>query len=164
MRDQRHAAGQQLGPGGRHHDFRHFRRMRAGAARIGTAVADRERDRKIRSPHRPVLQLGLRDRGAEGDVPQRWPLGQVSLTTGEVTQEAALGHRTGPLVDGPVLGGPVDRQPESPPGFLIRPLVQRGQLLAQGHEVAPRHRYLVGRGDLPAMRAGGRLELRVVGE
>ena len=165
VRDQRHAAGQQLGPGGRH---RHFRAARA-AARSGTAADDRERYPEIRSPDRPVLQFSLRDGRAERDVPQGWSLGQVRLAAGKVAQETALRHGLRPLVDGPVLRAPVDRQAQLPPGPLIGPLVQLRQLLAECHEVAPRHRdLLAGRGARLrrglSLRRGGRLELRVVGQ
>ena len=166
MRDQRHASGQQLGPGG---GDQHLAAALARGALISRAAGDGKGQPVIRGRDRPVLDFSLRDRGAEGDVPQGRGLGEVSLVPGEVAEEAALSHGPGPLVDRAVLGAPVDGQAEMPPGLLVGLLVQLGQLLAQRHEVAPGDR------DLPVVPGGrrclrplacpgrgGRLEGRVI--
>ena len=121
--DQRDAGREQLGAGGRH--------------RHRPAVRGAEGDPVIGAGDLPVLHLGLGDRGAERDVPQRRRLGQVRLTAGQVAQKGALRDGPGAGADGPVHGGPVHRQAQPPPHLLERLLVQVGQPLAQLHEVAP---------------------------
>ena len=144
MGDQRHAGGQQLRPGGGH------------GHRAAVRAPEREPD--VAARHLPVFQFGLGHRGLEGHVPQGRALRQVRLAPGQVAQERAL--RGGPrvLVDGLVLGGPVHRQPQPPPDLLERLLVQAGQPLAQGHEVAP------GDAHRLARRPVRRHERRVVAE
>ena len=70
----------------------------------------------------------------------------------------ALGHPLGPLGDGGVGVGPVDRQAQGAPQVLEDLLVLLGQLMTQGHEVGARD------GDGVLGRFGRRGEGRVEGE
>ena len=66
------------------------------------------------------LQLGLRDRGLEGDVPQARRLGLVGLAAGQVAQEGPLRRRSIEVgADRRVLLRPVDRQAEPAPQLLV---------------------------------------------
>ncbi len=171
MGDQRHAGGQQLRPGGRD-------QHRAGRRAVGL-----ERDPAVLAGYLPVLELGLGDGGAERHVPQRRPVGEVRLAEGKIAQERALRDGLRAVVDGPVGNGPVHRKAEAPPCLRVRALVPLGQLQAQLHEVAPRHRHLAARRRAPRMtrrpgmtrrprrprrprtpRGAGRGEIRVVGQ
>ena len=105
------------------------------------------------------LELGLRDRGLEGDVPQPRRLGLVGLAAGQVAQEAALRGRDRGRADGRVLLGPVDRQPQPAPQRLVGLLGLAGPALAELDEVAPRDRHL-----LLGVRLLRRAEVRVVGQ
>jgi len=144
MGHERHAGGEQFRAG--RHD------------RDGRAVRAAERDRVRRAGDLPVLHLGLGHRGLERHVPQRRRLGEVGLAPGQVAQEGALGDGPRALLDGPVHGGPVHRQPEPPPHLLERLLVQVGEAVAEFDEVAAGDRHLLGAG------AGRRGEPRVVGQ
>ncbi len=100
MGDERDARGDQLGS----------RRLDDDVA---VAVGTREADRVVRARHLAVLELGLRDRGAEVDVPERRRLGLVRLAAGEVAQERALRRRAArrsPIVV--YVMRPVDRETE----------------------------------------------------
>ncbi|CAB4847992.1 unannotated protein [freshwater metagenome] len=78
----------------------------------------------------PIFELGLGDRSAEGDVPERRRLGLVGLAAGEVSKERSLrgGARSG--VDRLVSAAPVDGQTESAPELLEDLLVLERQSLA----------------------------------
>ena len=106
-----------------------------------------------------ILELCLRNRRLEVDVPQRGRLELVCLTAREQRQERALGDPLGERPDRRVGHRPVDRQAERAPQLLERALVGLGQRQAQLDEVRPRDRYrLLLRG------LGRRLEVRVVGD
>ena len=139
--DQRDAGGDQLGPGGLDED----RALRPG-----------ERDPVVRPGPLAVLELGLRDRRPEGDVPEGRRLLGVGLAAGQVVQEHPLGRGPGVLRDRPVDVRPVDRQPDPAPELLEGELVLLRQLHAELDEVAPRDRQLV------LARLLGRGERRVV--
>ena len=88
MRDERDARGDQLGPCRLDDD-------------VALAVDPREADRVVRARHLAVLELGLRDRGAEVDVPERGRLGLVRLAPGERragTRAATPAARPCPIV------------------------------------------------------------------
>src|SRR5699024_10961679 len=112
-----------------------------------------------------VLLLGLRHRGAVGDVPHGGGLGLVGLALLQVLEERALGGGPGGGVDRLVAVVPVDREAEGAEDLLEGPLVQRGQLLAQLDEVATRDRQLVRRlRGLVGAALLRRREVRVVGQ
>ena len=125
VRHQRDARRDQLGAGGLDDD-------------VGVAVGAVEADRVVRAGQLAVLELGLRDRGAEVDVPQRRRLGLVRLAAGEVAEERPLRRPLRVVADRRVGQRPVDRQPGGPPQLLERLLVLGGEPLAQLDEVAPR--------------------------
>ena len=113
-----------------------------------------ESDPVVRAGPFPVLEFGLGDGRAEGDVPQRGRFGLVRLAARQVAQERALGHGAGALVDGLIRVVPVDRQAQPPPEVLERLLVLLGEALAQ-LEIAPGDGRLV-------LAAGLDLKIRVV--
>ena len=76
--DQRDAADDQLGSGGVDQD-------------VAAAVGAVEGELVVGAGALAVLELGLGDRGLEGDVPQRRRLGRVRLAAGQVVQERPLG-------------------------------------------------------------------------
>ncbi len=123
MGDQRHAGGDELGPGGLDED---------------RALLTVEGDLVEGAGPLAVLQLGLGHGGAEADVPEGRRLGEVGLAAQQVAQERALGDRPRLVADRGVEQRPVDRQPDPPPDLLEGLLVDGGQLLAQLDEVAPR--------------------------
>ena len=108
------------------------------------------------------LELGLRDRGLEGDVPEGRRLLQVGLAAGEVAQERALADllRLGP--DGRVVLRPVDREPERAPQVLEDLLVLHDEPLAQLDEVGPADRDLALRVGLLRRREVGVVRQRRV--
>ncbi|CAB4858439.1 unannotated protein [freshwater metagenome] len=147
VRDERDARGKEFGPGGLDVDDR--ARIRRG----------READAMVRARSLPVLELGLRDGGLEGDVPQGRRLRLVGLAAREVAQERELAHALGVLVDRLVRLRPVDRQAHAAPEILEDHLVLDRESLAQLDEVLARDRYL-----LLGIGLGWRLERRVVGQ
>ena len=94
-----------------------------------------------------VLELGLRDRGLEVNVPQRRRLQLVGPPTLEQTQERALRDAPCERADRRVGHRPVDRQPQRAPERLERLLVGLRQRQAQLDEVRPRDGY----GFLPTL-------------
>jgi hypothetical protein len=97
----------------------------------------------------PVLQLGLRHRGAERGVPQRRGLCRVGLAPSQVAQERPLRRGPRDRADRRVLVGPVVGQAQPPPESLVRALVLGRLTGAEFDEVAPVHRdgaFRVGRG------------------
>src|SRR6266545_4885747 len=140
VRDQRDAGRDQLRPGG---------------VDVDLAVRRVERDPVEETRVVPRLQLGLRDRGLERDVPQRGRLGEVRLTAGEVAQEAALRGAPRVLGDRRVEVRPVDAQADPAPHRLERLLVDVGQLAAQLDEVLPADRDLLLRVRLLRRRERG---------
>ncbi len=140
MRDERDARREQLRPGGLDDD-------------VGRAVGAVEGEGVVGPGHLAVLELGLRDRGAVVDVPERGRLGGVRLPPGEHAQEAALGRTSGDLADRRVRHPPVDRQPEAPPQLLELLLVLDDEGVAQLDEALARDRdlpvtWLLGRGEV----------------
>ena len=81
VRDQRDDAGDQLGTRG----------LDVDAAPVRAV----ERDAVVGAGVLAGLELGLRDGGLEGDVPERRRLVEVGLAAGEVAQEGALADRLG---------------------------------------------------------------------
>jgi hypothetical protein len=154
--DQRHAGREQLGTGGLDID--------GGLCVLGRIRAG-EADAVVGALAVPVLLLGLRDRGAVGDVPHGGGLGLVGLPRLEVLEEGPLRGRAGVGVDGLVAVVPVHGETQGAEDLLEGLLVQGGQLLAQLDEVAARDRDLVRglRGLVRAALLRGR-EVRVVGQ
>jgi hypothetical protein len=103
-----------------------------------------------------VLELGLRDRGAEVDVPQRRRLRRVGLAAPQVAQERALRCPARLDADRRVGLRPVDRETEAPPQCFKLLLVFRCQPQAELDEVGPADL------DLLLARALRRLEGQVV--
>ena len=66
----------------------------------------------------PGLELGLGDRGLEGDVPEGRCLLQVGLAAGEVAQERPLADLLRLRPDRRVVLVPVDREAERAPQVL----------------------------------------------
>ena len=62
---------------------------------VGVAVDAAEADRVVRARQLAVLELGLRDRRAEVDVPERGRLRLVRLAPREHAQERTLRTRAG---------------------------------------------------------------------
>ena len=146
MRDQRDAGGQQLRPGRLDEDG---------------AVCAVERHAVVGARLLAVLQLGLRHRGAEGDVPQGRSERLVRLAALDVAEERQLGGVDRLPADGAVGLRPVHGEAERAPERLELLLVLLSQPLAQLDEVAARDRLLVGRlRALVVAALEGRLEAR----
>ncbi len=128
---------------------RDARREQLGAGRLDVDVAGAvglvEGDPVIRRRLLPVFELGLRDRGAEVDVPQGGRHGLIGLPALEVAQERVLAGAHGVVGDRAVGLGPVDAQTERAPEGLEVLLVFDGELLAELDEVAAADRHLIGR-------------------
>ncbi len=129
--DQRHDGGDQLGPGRLDPD--------GSAVDLSSTV---EGDPVVVAGVLLRLQLGLGDRGLEGDVPERGGLLQVGLVAGQVAQERALRGDPAVLADGAVQVVPVDGQPDLAEERLERHLVLGGEALAELDEVLPPDRHL----------------------
>ena len=143
--DQRTTGGQQFGTSG----------LDQHLAAVGTM----EVQRVVEAVVLPRLELGLGDRGLEGDIPQRRSVRQIGLTARVVVQECPLGDRLCLVRDRAVQRVPVDRQADMAPQILEDLLVDGRQLETQLHEVAAADRdgvLLVG--------LGGRGEVRIVGQ
>ena len=140
MGDQGHASSQQF---------------RAGGLDEHPVIPVVESDPVVRAGPFPVLEFGLGNGRAEGDIPQSGRFGLVRLSARQVAQERALGHGAGALVDGLIRVVPVDRQAQPPPEVLERLLVLLGEALAQLHEIAPGDGRLV-------LAAGLDLKIRVI--
>ena len=149
--DQGHAARDELGAGG----LDVHRAAAVGAVERDPVVVPRVVAR---------LELGLRDGGLEGDVPQPRGLGLVGLAAGEVAQEGLLGRGPRVVVDGAVGDRPVVAVADAAEEGLEGLLVLDGQLVAQLDEVLPRDGQLVGRLGALRVTAERRLERRVVGQ
>ncbi len=146
VREQRHARRDQL----------RARRLDQRLGPVGSFAAE------AHAVHRPralaVLELGLRDRRLEVDVPQRRRLELVGDSAGEQTEERALRDLLRERPDRRVGHRPVDRQAERAPQLFERALVALGEAQAELDEVRARDRDGLLLGGL-----GGRLEARVVG-
>ena len=129
VRDQRDARGEELGPGGLDHQVR----LPVGAV---------ERERVVRAGQLAVLELGLSDRGAVVDVPERGRLRRVRLAARQHAQECALRRPARHLADRRVRQLPVDREPEPAPELLELLLVLDHEPVAQLDEPLPRDRDL----------------------
>ena len=143
MRDQRDARGNQLGP----------RRLDLDGAR---ALGMREADAVHGARHLAVLELRLRDRRAEVDVPQGRRFELIRLAAAHQAQERQLRDALRVLADRRVGQRPVDRQAEMAPELLERALVLGRQPRAELDEVGPRDR------QRRLRRLGRRRERRVV--
>jgi hypothetical protein len=84
-----------------------------------------------------VLELGLRYRGAEVHVPQRWRLNLVGQLLLEKPQEHHLRHALSVAANRRVGHRPVHRQAEVAPQVLEDLFVGDGQLRAELDEVRP---------------------------
>ncbi len=126
-------AGDQLGTRGLDHD-------------VGLTVGAVERDPVVRRRELAVFELGLRDRGAVVDIPERRCFGLVRLTASEVAEERALRCPARALADRRVRHRPVDGETEPAPQLLELLLVLDDELVAQRDEVlaADREGALVG--------------------
>ena len=145
MRHQRDASGQQLGASGFDEHW-----LAVGAVEGHPVVGARSF---------PILQLCLRDSGAEGDIPQCGCFALVGLASFQVAQESQLRGEPSVAVDRLVGLGPVHADAQMAPQRLKLFLVLFGELLTQVHEVAATDR------ELP-FRIGllRRSELRVIGQ
>ena len=92
---------------GRVADYRHAGGQELGARRLDDLLA--ELQTVERAWPLAVLQLGLRDRGLEADVPERGRLSRVRLAAGEIAQESALARGSGGVADRRVRVCPVHR-------------------------------------------------------
>ncbi len=120
--------------------------------------APAEPDPVVRPGQLTVLQLSLRNRHPEVDVPQRGRLGLVGLAAGEHAEEGPLGRPARPLPDGRVRRRPVDREAQGAPELLELLLVLHHEAVAELDEVLPADR------DLLLARLLGWRERRVVGQ
>ena len=91
-----------------------------------------------------VLELRLRDRRAEIDVPQGRRERLVRLAALDVAQEGELARAHRLVGDGAVRLGPIDRESQHPPEVFEVLLVLDSELLAELDEVAAADRHLVG--------------------
>ena len=132
VRDQGHAGRDQLGPGRVDLD--------EGRAEAGHGTSELERDAVVRRRHLAILELGLRHRGLEVDVPQRRRFHLVGQSAIEMVQKRELRDALRALADRRVRQRPVDRETERLPQLLEDPLVVLGQAIAQLDEVGARHR------------------------
>jgi len=112
MRRHADARGQQLGP-------------RGGDDEALLAPLDAEGEAVERAVRRAVLDLGLRDRGLEVDVPHGGRLQAVDVALRVQVAEGELGQVPAARVDGRVLLAPVDREADPPPEGLEGLLVSR---------------------------------------
>ena len=149
VRDERDARGNELGT--RRLDF-----DGAGGTAARRRIRDGELDAVVRARHLAVLELGLRDRGLEIDVPERRRLELIRQPPAQQAQERQLRDVPGSAADGRVGHRPVDREPERLPEVLERLLVFAREPVAELDEVRPRHR------DRLLVRFLGRHERRVV--
>ena len=132
---------------------------------VARAVALVERDAVVRGLLVAVLELGLRDRRAEVDVPQRGRERLVRLAALEVLEERALARADRVVRDRAVGLGPVDAQAELAPQILEVLLVLDGEALAQLDEVAAADRHLIrGLAALVVAALVRRSEVRDVGQ
>jgi hypothetical protein len=122
----------------------------------GAAVRPPEPQPVIRARLLAILELGLGDRGAEVDVPQRRRFELVDDAACQQPQERGLRDLLRAPVDRGVGTGPVHREAEVLPQVLERLLVFSRQPIAQLDEVR------AGDGDRLLARLLGRLECRVV--
>ena len=82
-----------------------------------------------------IFEFGLRNGGAEVDVPQGRRFLRVCLTTSKVAQERCLRCLAGVIADGGVQQAPVHGEAESAEEILEDLLVLVRQLFTQGNEV-----------------------------
>ncbi len=127
VRDQRDARRNQLGPRGLDLD---------DARPIGM----READAVHGARHLAVLELRLRNRRAEVDVPEGRRFELIRVAVAHQAQERQLRDALRVLADRRVGQRPVDRQAEMAPELLERPLVLGRQPRAELDEVGPRDR------------------------
>src|SRR5262249_55667827 len=100
---------------------------------------DAEPDVMEGAARRPVLDLRLRHRGLEVDVPHRRRLDAVDVPLLPQVAEAQLCEMPAAGVDRGVLLPPVDRQPDPAPQRLEDLLVLAREPEAQLDEIGPRH-------------------------
>ena len=141
--DEGDARRDQLGPGG---------------LDLVTAVGLVEPEAVVGAGHLAVLELGLGDRRAEVDVPQRGRLDPVHLAAGQVAEKGELRHAGDVGADGAVEVRPVDRQADGGPKPPVLLLQLDGEGRAQLDEVG------AGDGDRLLRRRVGGPEVGVVGE
>ena len=125
VRGHAHTGAEQLGARRRDHE------------RV-VAVLDRELDVVVGAGDDLVLELGLRDRALEVDVPHGGRLAGVDEVLLVEVAERALGDAAAVIVDGLVLLGPVHREAEAAPERAEVLLVLVDQLVAGLDEVRPR--------------------------
>ncbi len=127
MGDEGDARGDQLGS--RRLDVDRF-------AVVGAAEADAV----VRTRPLAILELGLRDRRLEVDVPQRGRLGKVGVTVAQQPEERSLRRAARLRSDRRVRLAPIDREADAGPELEVRLLELLGELAAQRDEVGPRDR------------------------
>ena len=91
----------------------------------------------IRAGTLAVLELGLRDRRLEVDVPQRRGFGEVGVTVAEQLQERSLRRAPSLRADRRVGLAPVDGETDPGPELEVRLLELLGELAAERDEVGP---------------------------
>ncbi len=109
-----------------------------------------------------ILQLCLRNGGAEVHVPQRWCFLCVGLAARQVVEKCLLRGTACVFRDGGVQQGPIHRETESSEEVLEDLLILCSEFVAQLDEVRARHRY--GSMVLGWVAAKGRCEAGNVGQ
>ena len=150
MRNECDAGGNQLRP--RCIDF-------DGPAQGGRHIRrEPEFDPVVGARHLAILELGLRDRGLEIDVPERRCLHLIREAALQQVEKRELRDALRAPADRRVGHRPVDRQPQGLPELLEGLLVFRRQPRTELDEVRARHRHR----RLGRLRR--RLERRIVGQ
>ena len=121
VRDERHASREELGP--------------RGLDLHGRPVLAIERDAMVEAVLLAILDLCLRDRRVEVDVPHRGGFRRVRDTLRDEMQEGPLGDATGPLADRRIGVVPVDRPTRAAEQVLERLLIRNGEPVAEVDEV-----------------------------
>ena len=137
VRDKGDACGQELGTRRLDED----RLVRAG--RLDEVGRGGKGEAVICAGTLAVFKFGLRNGGAERDVPQRRRFCLVGLAARKVAQECLLRDCDGLRRDRLVRHAPIDREAKVAPQFLELCLVFRSEPFAQLDEVASRDRHLV---------------------
>ena len=99
----------------------------------------RETDAMVGARRLAVLELGLRDRGAKIDVPQRRRVELIRAAAPQQPQKRELRDPPRLAADRRVGHRPVDRKTEIAPQPLERLFVLPGQRLAELDKIRPRH-------------------------
>ena len=85
----------------------------------------------------PVFQFSLGHGGSKGNVPERWSIRPVCLTTIEIVQEGLLGNALGMVINGAIGQRPIHAETEGSPQVFELLLVLEREFLAQLNKVPP---------------------------